>query len=160
MSWEREVRDIEEKRRLALKQGGPAGVSRQHNAGRKTIRERIDNLIDQDSFHEMGAGAGATDRNPDGSISSFSPANFVLGFGDINGRRSVVGGEDFTLRGGSPNEAGLRKSMYAEELACHYRVPLIRLHEGGGGSVTGAGGKTVGTPPYSCLLYTSPSPRD
>ena len=155
MSWEREVRDIEEKRKLALEQGGPAGVDRQHNAGRMTIRERIDTLIDKDSFHEMGAGAGATERNPDGSIAAFSPANFVLGFGDINGRRSVVGGEDFTLRGGSPNEAGLRKSMYAEELACQYRVPLIRLHEGGGGSVTGAGGKTVGTPPYSPPRFLS-----
>ena len=155
MSWEREVREIEAKRKLALEQGGPAGVGRQHNAGRMTIRERIDKLIDPGSFHEMGAGAGAAERNPDGSIESFSPANFILGFGDINGRRAVVGGEDFTLRGGSPNEAGLRKSLYAEELACQYRVPLIRLHEGGGGSVTGAGGKTVGTPPYTPPRFQS-----
>ncbi|MDD9916565.1 MAG: hypothetical protein OXT01_18095, partial [Rhodospirillaceae bacterium] len=68
MSWEREVRDIEEKRKLALEQGGPAGVDRQHNAGRMTIRERIDTLIDKDSFHEMGAGAGAPERHPAGSI--------------------------------------------------------------------------------------------
>ena len=155
MSWEREVRDIEEKRERALEQGGPAGVDRQHNAGRLTIRERIDTLIDPGSFHEMGAGAGAAERNPDGSLQSFSPANFILGFGEIGGRRCVVGGEDFTLRGGSPNEAGLRKSMYAEELACQYRVPLIRLHEGGGGSVTGAGGKTVGTPPYTPPRFQS-----
>lgn len=155
MSWEREVRDIEEKRKRAKEHGGPEGVARQHNAGRLTIRERIDTLIDQDSFHEMGAGAGATERNPDGSIASFSPANFVLGFGNIGGRRCVVGGEDFTLRGGSPNEAGLRKSMYAEELACQYRVPLVRLHEGGGGSVAGAGGKTVGSPPYTPPRFQS-----
>ena len=63
-----------------------------------------------------------------------------------DGRRCVVGGEDFTLRGGSPNEAGLRKSVYAEELACTYRVPLVRLHQGAGGSVAGSGSKTVGTP--------------
>ncbi|HZD26348.1 MAG TPA: carboxyl transferase domain-containing protein [Alphaproteobacteria bacterium] len=43
--------------------------------------------------------------------------------------------------GGSPNVAGLRKSVYTEQLACTYRVPLVRLHEGGGGSVTGAGGR-------------------
>ena len=82
-----------------------------------------------------------------GGSSDFSPANFVLGFGTVDGRRCVIGGEDFTLRGGSPNEAGLRKSVYAEELACTYRVPLVRLHQGAGGSVAGAGGsKTVGTP--------------
>ena len=49
----------------------------------------------------------------------------------------IVGGEDFTVRGGSPNPAGLRKSVYTEQLALQYKVPLIRLHEGGGGSVGG-----------------------
>ena len=47
----------------------------------------------------------------------------------------IVGGEDFTLKGGSPTEAGLRKSVYAEDLAVKYRLPLVRLHEGAGGSV-------------------------
>ncbi len=155
MSWEKEVRDIEEKRARAKALGGEAGVDRQHNAGRLTIRERIDALVEPDSFHEMGAGAGAAERNDDGSLKDFSPANFVLGFGNIGGRRCVVGGEDFTLRGGSPNEAGLRKSIYAEELACQYRVPLIRIHEGGGGSVAGAGGKTVGSPVYSLPRFQS-----
>ena len=49
--------------------------------------------------------------------------------------RCVVGGDDFTLRGGSPSPAGLRKSVFAEDLALRLRVPLVRLLEGGGGSV-------------------------
>ena len=155
MSWEKEIRDIAKKQALAKNQGGPEGVQRQHDAGRQTIRERIDMLLDAGSFHEIGAGAGDADRDEDGSLQSFTPANFVLGFGTINGRRCVVGGEDFTLRGGSPNQAGLRKSVYAEELACHYRMPLIRLHEGGGGSVAGAGGKTVGNPPHTPHRFRS-----
>ena len=64
----------------------------------------------------------------------------------VDGRRCVVGGEDFTLKGGSPNAAGLRKSIYAEELAFSYRVPLVRLHQGAGGSVAGVGSKTIGGP--------------
>ncbi|MDG1012495.1 MAG: carboxyl transferase domain-containing protein, partial [Luminiphilus sp.] len=60
--------------------------------------------------------------------------------------RIVVGGEDFTLRGGSPSAAGLRKSVYAEELAVQYRLPLVRLHEGSGGSVGGTGGKGPSMP--------------
>ena len=155
MSWEREIREIAQKQALAKNLGGPEGVGRQHNAGRQTIRERIDMLLDPGSFHEMGAGAGDAERGADGSLESFTPANFVLGFGALNGRRCVVGGEDFTLRGGSPNEAGLRKSVYAEELACHYRVPLVRLHEGGGGSVAGAGAKTVGNPPHTPPRFRS-----
>lgn len=155
MSWEKEVQDIAAKRAQAKALGGPDGVSRQHNAGRLTIRERISSLLDTDSFHEMGAAAGSAERNDDGSLKSFTPANFVLGFGAIDGRRCIVGGEDFTLRGGSPNEAGLRKSVYAEDMACQYRVPLIRIHEGGGGSVTGAGGKTVGNPPNTPPRFRS-----
>ena len=155
MSWEREVRDITHKQALAKNQGGPEGVGRQHNAGRQTIRARIDMLLDPGSFHEMGAGAGDAERGADRSLKSFTPANFVLGFGALNGRRCVVGGEDFTQRGGSPTSAGLRKSVYAEELACHYRVPLIRLHEGGGGSVAGAGRKTVGNPPHTPPRFRS-----
>ena len=38
----------------------------------------------------------------------------------------------------------MRKSIYTEELACQYRVPLVRLHEGAGGSITGAAGNWVG----------------
>lgn len=155
MSWEKEVQDIAAKRAQAKALGGPDGVSRQHKAGRLTIRERISSLLDTDSFHEMGAAAGSAERNDDGSLKSFTPANFVLGFGAIDGRRCIVGGEDFTLRGGSPNEAGLRKSVYAEDMACQYRVPLIRIHEGGGGSVTGAGGKTVGNPPNTPPRFRS-----
>jgi acetyl-CoA carboxylase carboxyltransferase component len=155
MSWEKEVRDIEAKRAAAKELGGPEGVSRQHNAGRLTIRERIDMLLDPGTFHEMGAAAGVAERRDDGSLKSFTPANFLLGFGEIDRRRCVVGGEDFTLRGGSPNEAGLRKSIYAEDMACQYRVPLIRIHEGGGGSVTGAGGKTVGNPPNTPPRFRS-----
>jgi len=81
----------------------------------------------------------------------YAPANYVVGFGKIDQRRIVVGGEDFTLKGGSPNAAGLRKSVYAEHLAVQYRVPLVRLLEGGGGSVKGSSkkGGTVGEPVFT-----------
>jgi len=155
MSWDKEIEDIERKRSLAKELGGEEGVARQHAQGRQTVRERIDGLLDAGSFDEVGGASGAAERNEDGSLDSFSPANFVLGFGMVDDRRCIIGGEDFTLRGGSPNEAGLRKSIYAEELACQYKVPLIRLHEGGGGSVAGTGSKTVGTPPYSPPRFRS-----
>ena len=78
----------------------------------------------------------------------------MLGSGEINGRRVVVGGEDFTLKGGSPNAAGYRKSVFAEHLALELRAPMVRLMEGGGGSVAAGGDdpkkpRTVGEPPHS-----------
>jgi acetyl-CoA carboxylase carboxyltransferase component len=146
LSWEKEVAEIRRRNALAVEQGGAESVARQHEKGRLTVRERIDALLDPQSFRELGRGAGASEQAEDGSLESFTPANFVLGFGAIDGRRCIVGGEDFTLKGGSPSAAGLRKSVYAEELACRYRVPLVRLHEGGGGAVGGASGKNVGPP--------------
>ncbi len=140
MSWEPESDEIRRRRELALAQGGEAAVARQHEKGRLTIRERIDALADPGSFDEIGRGAGAPVRGPDGALIGFEPANYVLGFATVNGRRVVVGGEDFTMKGGSPSPAGLRKSVYTEDLALQYRLPLIRLHEGAGGSVGGAGG--------------------
>ena len=130
MSWKPEVDEIGKRRALALEQGGAEGVARQHAKGRLTIRERIAALLDPETFEEIGTGAGDARLAEDGTLEAFAPANFVLGFGRIDGRRCIVGGEDFTLRGGSPNEAGLRKSVYAEELALRYRVPLIRIHGG------------------------------
>jgi acetyl-CoA carboxylase carboxyltransferase component len=155
MSWDKEVEELREIRGLAKEQGGAEGVARQHKQGRQTIRERIDGLLDAESFEELGGGSGVAERDDDGKLLDFQPANFVLGFGEIDGRRCIIGGEDFTLRGGSPNEAGLRKSVYAEELACKYRVPLIRLHEGAGGSVTGPGSKTSGSPVYAAPRFRS-----
>ncbi|MDP6376851.1 MAG: carboxyl transferase domain-containing protein [Pseudomonadales bacterium] len=151
MSWEKEVRELERRRQLAKQQGGRDGIARQHAKGRLTIRERVDALLDEGSFREQGQATAIPDYDDNDELLGFVPANYVVGFGKIDGRRVVVGGEDFTLKGGSPNAAGLRKSVYAEHLASQYRVPFVRMLEGGGGSVKGGGrkGGTVGEPVFS-----------
>jgi acetyl-CoA carboxylase carboxyltransferase component len=141
MSWKPEVEGIEQRRQLAKRHGGEEAVERQHALGRLTIRERIDALLDDDSFREQGPIAGHSESDEAGRLQTFAPANYVLGMGRIDGRPCVVGGEDFTQRGGSPSPAGLRKSVFAEEMACRYRVPLVRFLQGGGGSVAGTAGK-------------------
>ncbi len=152
MSWHKESLEIELRRELSKQQGGESSIANHHAKGRLTIRERIERLTAPMSFEEHGEGAGFAHKNEQGEITEFTPANYVVGFGEINGRRVAVGGEDFTLKGGSPNGAGLRKSVYAEELAVQFKVPLIRMLEGGGGSVAGSGGPrptTVGSPVYA-----------
>ena len=149
MSWQKQVDDINAKRALAQKQGGDEAVARQHAKGFLTIRERIATLVDPHSFAEHGKGAGGAERDAAGNLTDFTPGNYVAGLGKVHGRLVAVGGEDFTVRGGSPNAAGLRKSVYIEELALRFKVPLVRIHEGGGGSVTGSTGKgPVGSPVY------------
>ena len=59
MAWDEEIREIHRKRKMAKTLGGEEGVARQHTKGRLTIRERINGLLDQDSFRELGMGAGS-----------------------------------------------------------------------------------------------------
>ncbi|MEM7750461.1 MAG: carboxyl transferase domain-containing protein [Pseudomonadota bacterium] len=155
MSWKDEVDEIYQRRELAKAQGGEQAIAAQHRRGRLTIRERIDAVLDDGSFDEVGMGAGESELDEDGNIKEFAPANFVLGFGKIDGRRVVVGGEDFTLKGGSPSPAGLRKSVYTEQLAVKHRVPLIRLHEGAGGSVGKPKTKTLSSPVFEPARFRS-----
>ena len=147
MSWKDEAEQIRRRREMAKGLGGPDGIARQHAKGRLTIRERIAGLVDGGSFEEQGETAGQAELDDDGNLTGFQPANYILGFGKLDGRRVIVGGEDFTLRGGSPNAAGLRKSVFAEDMAIRYRVPLVRFLEGGGGSVSGASGKGLSFSP-------------
>ena len=151
MVWEAEVKEIERRRKLARAQGGEQGIAKQHAKGRLTVRERIDALLDEGSFQEQGKTTALPDYDDNDELLGYVPANYVLGYGKINQRRVVVGGEDFTLKGGSPNAAGLRKSVYAEHLALRRKVPLVRLLEGGGGSVKGGArkGGTVGEPVFN-----------
>ena len=158
MSWKDEVEGIEERRRRAQELGGADAIDAHHARGRLTIRERILGLVDERSFQELGPIAGYTETHEDGRAGRFTPANFVLGMARIDGRPCVVGGEDFTQRGGSPSPSGLRKSVYAEEVACQYRLPLIRFLEGGGGSVArpkGARPAVAGEPVFSTPRFRS-----
>ncbi len=155
MTWKDEVDDINRRRELASRQGGEQAIAAQHRKGRLTIRERIDALLDPETFQELGMGAGEAELGDDGALKDFSPANYVLGFGKIGGRMCLVGGEDFTLKGGSPSTAGLRKSVYTEKLAVKYRVPLIRLHEGAGGSVGAPKTKSLSAPVFEPHRFRS-----
>ena len=150
MSWKDETDEIARRKAEAVKMGGKEAVARHHEKGRLTVRERIARVADEGSFSEHGVIAGAQEDE------GFTPANYIVGLAEIGGRPVAVGGEDFTLKGGSPNAAGLRKSVYAEELALNYKVPLVRLLEGGGGSVRGSSGKRPsGDPVFSTPRFLS-----
>jgi acetyl-CoA carboxylase carboxyltransferase component len=154
MSWKPEVDEIERRRELAREHGGPDAVARQHAKGRQTVRERIDALVDAGSFQEHGGIVGRSESDEAGRLRSFSPANVVVGVARIDGRPCVVGGDDFTIRGAAYSPAGIKKGQYADDLAVRRRVPLVRLLEGGGASITGA----TGVRGRSGYDMTAPSP--
>jgi acetyl-CoA carboxylase carboxyltransferase component len=137
MSWEREVEEIQRRKALAAEMGGEESVARHRAAGKLTVRERIDALGDAGTFHETGALAGRAEYGADGAVESFRPSNFVFGTVRIDGRRAVIGGDDFTVRGGAQDGAVGNKMGYAERMAGELMLPLVRLVDGtgGGGSV-------------------------
>jgi acetyl-CoA carboxylase carboxyltransferase component len=126
VTWEPELEELRRRRAIAYGLGGPERVERQHRTGRLTIRERIDRLIDPGSFAEIGQLAG---RVPAGGEGAFLPDPFVAGLAQIEGRDVAVGGEDFTVRGGSE---GSIKTSLVERLALQHRIPLVLLHDGAG----------------------------
>jgi acetyl-CoA carboxylase carboxyltransferase component len=137
MSWQDEIDEIKRREALAQEMGGDERIQRQHDNGRLTVRERIEALADTDSFHEIGALAGKAEYSAAGKLKNFTPSNFVLGTAKVNGNRVVLGGDDFTVRGGAADAKVGDKSGYGEQYALEMRIPLIRLVDGsgGGGSV-------------------------
>ena len=66
MTWKPELDELRERERMAREMGGPDKVQRQHDGGRLTVRERIDRLVDRESFHEVGAIAGKAEYDKAG----------------------------------------------------------------------------------------------
>src|SRR5215475_767751 len=99
MNWKPELGELARREALAREMGGADKVKRQHDQGRLTVRERIDGLLDRDSFHEIGAISGTAEYDEKGELTHATPANCVFGRGRIDGRTVVVVGDDFTVRG-------------------------------------------------------------
>ncbi|MEM7407999.1 MAG: carboxyl transferase domain-containing protein [Pseudomonadota bacterium] len=136
-----ELEELERRRAFALRMGGDANVARQHEAGRLTVRERLDAICDAGSFREIGTFAGRAQYSEDLELEHVTPATYVGGTAQIDGRPVAIGGEDFTVRGGTSFGAARRKGGqggYVEDLAHYYKIPLVNLVDGAGGSVTSA----------------------
>ena len=63
MTWEKEAKEINEKRHFADQMGGKAAVELQYEKGRLPIRERINRILDNKSFNEIGKSAGFSEYN-------------------------------------------------------------------------------------------------
>src|SRR5918992_2652744 len=142
MSWQSELDELRRPEALAEQLGGAERVKRQHDGGRLTVRERIAKLVDPGSFHELGKIAGKAAYDEANELARFTPSNFVFGRARIGGRPVVVGGDDFTVRGGSADATIKEKHLLCEQMAHELRLPLVRLVEGSGG---GGSVKTIET---------------
>ena len=136
--WQPEIDELEQRRLWAEAQGGADAVAKHHASGRLTIRDRIAALVDSGSFQEVGKLTG-TGAYTGGKVESVLPAPYVMGLARIRGRAVALGGEDFTVRGGTSWGSERRKGGqggFVEDFAANYRIPLVNLIDGSGGSVS------------------------
>ncbi|AJG17683.1 acyl-CoA carboxylase subunit beta [Cupriavidus basilensis] len=137
MSWQPEIDELAYRKQLAAQLGGPDKVKRHKDAGKLTVRERIDAIADAGSFREVGALTGSGQYDSNGRLVGLTPANLVMGRAKVDGRPVVLVGDDFTVRGGANDGAVGEKLIHAEKMAHDLRLPMVRLVDGtgGGGSV-------------------------
>jgi acetyl-CoA carboxylase carboxyltransferase component len=153
MSWKEEVDGITKRRELAKELGGTEAVAKFHAKGHFTVRERVDALVDPQSFREHAQIAGVSETDDEGNLVSFTASNTVVGIAKVDRRRVVVCGDDFTIRGAAYSAVGLKKGQYADQLAIQRKLPLIRMLDSGGATVAGA----TGTKGRSGYDMTAPS---
>src|SRR5512135_936578 len=129
------IRQLDEKRAAARLGGGQKRIDAQHAKGKLTARERIELLLDPDSFEEwdMFKGHRCTDFGMDRQ--SVPGDGVVTGYGTINGRLAFVFSQDFTVFGGSLSEAHAEKICKIMDHALKVGAPVIGLNDSGGARI-------------------------
>ena len=129
------IEELEQKRALAKLGGGEKRIDAQHAKGKLTARERIEVLLDEDSFEEWDifvehrcTDFGMEDKAIPGD-------GVVIGYGTINGRLVFVYSQDFTVFGGSLSEAHAEKICKVMDQAIKVGAPIIGISDSGGARI-------------------------
>jgi propionyl-CoA carboxylase beta chain len=134
MSTER-IEHLRQLRKEALLGGGQNRIDEQHKKGKLTARERIDILLDEGSFEEIGM--FVEHRSTDFGLEKqkFLGDGVVTGRGSIHGKPVVVFSQDFTVFGGSLSRANAEKICKIMEMALKLGIPIIGLNDSGGARI-------------------------
>ncbi|MFC1825003.1 acyl-CoA carboxylase subunit beta [Thermodesulfobacteriota bacterium] len=132
LDWEREMKELEERRRCALLMGGEEKIARWHAKGRLTARERINRLLDPGTFMEIGM----LNHSDIPGLEDKTPADSkIAGYGEIDGRTVAVIACDFTVLSSSTSRVSQRKERELKNDVSTKGFPLIYLGECGGGRI-------------------------
>lgn len=115
--------------------GGEKRIAAQHGKGKLTARERIDLLMDEGSFEEMGMLVAHRSTNFGLDKQKYLGDGVVTGYGTINGRLTYVFSQDFTVLGGSLSEAHAEKICKVMDMAMKNGAPIIGLNDSGGARI-------------------------
>jgi len=126
---------LQEKNQAALRGGGEERIQKQHAKGKLTARERLDLLLDEGSFEEIGK--LVTHRSTEFGLDKqkYLGDGVVTGYGKIYGRLVYVYSQDFTVFGGSLSETHAEKICKIMDLALQNGAPIIGLNDSGGARI-------------------------
>jgi propionyl-CoA carboxylase beta chain len=126
---------LEELNKQSLLGGGKERIERQHDAGKMTARERIDLLLDEESFHELDRFVKHRCVDFDMDTDHYAGDGVVCGYGTIDGRTVYVYSQDFTVFGGSLSGSNAKKICKVMDLALKNGAPIIGICDSGGARI-------------------------
>jgi propionyl-CoA carboxylase beta chain len=127
--------DLEQRKATAMEGGGAERIAAQHKKGKLTARERVDLLLDEGSFQEIGQLVTHRSTNFGLDKQVFLGDGVVTGYGTIEGRLVYVFSQDFTVLGGSLAEAHAEKICRIMDLAMQNGAPVIGMNDSGGARI-------------------------
>ena len=129
------LQQLEDRRAQARLGGGERRIESQHKKGKLTARERIELLLDEDSFEEFDM--FKSHRCTDFGMEADKPAGdgVITGWGTVNGRMVYVFSQDFTVFGGSLSETHAEKICKIMDMAMQNGAPVIGMNDSGGARI-------------------------
>src|ERR1700723_1087740 len=129
------LEELEKRRAQARAGGGERRIASQHAKGKLTARERLDLLLDEDSFEEFDMFVEHRSHDFDMAAQRVPGDGVVTGWGTINGRVTYVFSKDFTVFGGSLSKAHAEKIVKVQEMAARNGAPIVGLFDAGGARI-------------------------
>ena len=148
---------FEELDKRASQGGGPDKIEKQHASGRMTARERIDMLLDKDTFCEIDKFVNHRCTRFGMDKKQIPGDGVVCGHGKIDGRQVFVYAYDFTVHGGSLSETNAAKIVKVQTLALKSGAPIIGLNDSGAPAYRKASPAWRDTLPYSTRIRWPPA---
>lgn len=135
MNWDEAIKDLEERRERASLGGGNSKIEKQHLSGKMTARERIEMLLDKDTFVEVDGFIESRIDDFDLDKRRVPGDGVVTGYGEIDGRLVFVASEDFTVIGGTLGEYHSFKICRIQDMAMEMKAPLVCINDSGGARI-------------------------
>lgn len=129
------VETLQKKLAEAALGGGQNRIDAQHNKGKLSARERVELLLDEGSFEEIGALVTHRTKDFDMENQIFLGDGVITGYGTVNGRLIYVFSQDFTVFGGSLSETHAEKICKIMDMAMKTGAPVIGLNDSGGARI-------------------------